>query len=157
MSMEKPENLQITPASDIRKLAKARQEGELVKLPSGFVARLRRPNLVPLLREQKIPVDLLEVIEKQANGQFSAKNYDELTKSLDAVDIILMQAFVEPKLVKTEPQEGEIHVDDLTDEDRGAAVTYIQSGAKSFQFFRSQPSGEGSGLDVPKIPEPKAE
>lgn len=134
--METPENLVSTPVGDIKKqVLKRTVEGELVKLPSGIVVRLIRPNISYLLRTQKIPVDLMQVLIKQAEGK-SAQTYDEMVKNADAIDAILLEAFVEPKLVKENPTENELCVTDLEDADRGMAFLYVQSGVQSASSFR---------------------
>lgn len=137
MSKEKPQNLTVTSASDIRKKAEERKKGEVIALPSGINVRLRRPDLIPLLKEGKISAELVNTLQEQASGK-APKDLKEVLKNVEAVEAILLNSFVEPVLtLNTEPQEGEISIDDLTDEDRGVAYLYAQAGIKDQKFFRN--------------------
>jgi hypothetical protein len=153
---DKPESLKVTPVSEFKKKSQTREEGELVRLPSGFVVRLRRPNLIPLLKQGVIPAELFEVITKQSGGDFSPKTTKEIQDGIEAVDTILIAAFIEPKLVRENPNEDEISLDNLDDEDRGAAYIYVQQGVKDFKFFRSQPTSQRSGFVMSKVSRKKA-
>lgn len=152
----KPESLKVSKASEIKKLAKARLEGELVSLPSGMVVKLRRPNLVPLLRANKIPTELFQALIDRESGRLPATRED-MMRSLDAVDTVLIEAFVEPVMVANNPTDEQITPDDLTDEDRGFVYTYIQKGVTENKKFRINGTREDSGLNSEAVSEPKAE
>ena len=151
MSKEKPENLTVTSAADIRKKAKERLKGEVITLPSGINVRMRRPDLIPLLKEGKISGELITTLQEQASGK-TPKNMEEILKNLQAVETVLLNSFVEPKLtLSSEPQEGEITIDDLTDEDRGVAYLYAQAGIKDQKFFRNPDNLRRGGSNVQKV------
>ena len=155
MSTEKPENLTVTSASEIRKKAEERKKGEVIELPSGYNVRLRRPDLIPLLKEGKISAELVQTLQDQAGGKTPASVKD-LLKNVEAVESILLHAFVEPKLtLNDEPKEGEISINDLTDEDRGVAYLYAQAGIKDHKFFRNPANLERIRSGVQKVSKPQ--
>lgn len=147
MDQEKPvnneaEELQITPVSEIKKRAKEMMvDGELVKLPSGIVVRLARPSLSKMIKEGMIPDHLVSAAVTQLQGGrvLTAK---EVKDSIGVMEEIMMAGFVQPRLVRENPQEGEITFDDLGDDDRAAAYSYIQFGKTNSQGglkpFRSE-------------------
>jgi len=98
MSTETPENLQITSVEEIKKQAnKVIKEGIVIELPSGIKVKLRRPSLANLLKSGKIPSNLTQAALRQAEGRpiLSQKDVED---SLAVVEVVLQEAFVEPKL-----------------------------------------------------------
>lgn len=151
MSREEPQNLTVTPISDIRKKSEERKLGEIISLPSGINVRLRRPDLIPLLKEGKISAELISTLQEQASDH-APRDLDGILKNLEAVETILLHAFVEPKLtLSSEPGEGEISIDDLTDEDRGVAYLYAQAGIKDQKFFRNPDNFRSGRPSVQKV------
>ena len=115
--------------------------GELVELPkfknnSEFVARLRRPSLLKLVRSGKIPNTLLT----KTNELFieSGKGFDtDDTKLLDelfeVLEIIAGETFVEPKY------EDIVNAGiELTDEQLMFLFTYSQQGVHDLESFRTE-------------------
>ena len=115
--------------------------GELVELPkfknnSEFVARLRRPSLLKLVRSGKIPNTLLT----KTNELFieSGKGFDtDDTKLLDelfeVLEIIAGETFVEPKY------EDIVNAGiELTDEQLMFLFTYSQQGVQDLESFRTK-------------------
>lgn len=115
--------------------------GELVELPkfknnSEFVARLRRPSLLKLVRSGKIPNTLLT----KTNELFieSGKGFDtDDTKLLDelfkVLEIIAGETFVEPKY------EDIVNAGiELTDEQLMFLFTYSQQGVQDLESFRTE-------------------
>ena len=115
--------------------------GELVELPkfknnSEFVARLRRPSLLKLVRSGKIPNTLLT----KTNELFieSGKGFDtDDTKLLDelfeVLEIIASETFVEPKY------EDIVNAGiELTDEQLMFLFTYSQQGVQDLETFRTE-------------------
>lgn len=139
MSTEKPENtkpLQITSASDFRKKSrKELVEGELVELPSGNVVRLARPSLANMIKDGRIPSSLIPAAMGTVQGA-TPQNAQELKKSIEVIDSVLIHSFVEPKLVKENPSDDEIELADLSDNDRAAAFSYVQGGVALLKKFR---------------------
>jgi hypothetical protein len=135
---EKPENLKPTPASEIRRRAReVISEGKLIELPSGIVVRVGRPSLANMLKSGKIPANLVSAAVKQMQGS-TLMTQKDLQESIEVVELILLEAVKEPKLVRENPAEDEICLDDFTDEDRGFIFQYVQSGALDLKPFRSQ-------------------
>lgn len=115
--------------------------GELVELPkfknnSEFVARLRRPSLLKLVRSGKIPNTLLT----KTNELFieSGKGFDtDDTKLLDelfeVLEIIAGETFIEPKY------EDIVNAGiELTDEQLMFLFTYSQQGVQDLENFRTE-------------------
>jgi hypothetical protein len=140
MSTETPENLQITSVEEIKKQAnKVIKEGIVIELPSGIKVKLRRPSLANLLKSGKIPSNLTQAALRQAEGRpiLSQKDVED---SLAVVEVVLQEAFVEPKLKRTGEETGpnEINITDLVDEDRGFVFQYVQNGSADLKPFRNK-------------------
>lgn len=131
------EELKVTSIEQLKQDA----SGELVELPkfknnSEFVARLRRPSLLKLVRSGKIPNTLLT----KTNELFieSGKGFDtDDTKLLDelfeVLEIIAGETFVEPKY------EDIVNADiELTDEQLMFLFTYSQQGVQDLESFRTE-------------------
>lgn len=131
------EELKVTSIEQLKKDA----SGELVELPkfknnSEFVARLRRPSLLKLVRSGKIPNTLLT----KTNELFieSGKGFDtDDTKLLDelfeVLEIIAGETFVEPKY------EDIVNAGiELTDEQLMFLFTYSQQGVRDLESFRTE-------------------
>jgi hypothetical protein len=132
-------DLKITSAQEIRSKTQEIKGGELVKLPSGSVVKLTRPSLTEMLKKGLLPDHLISVALKQTGQTQTKLTAEDLKKGLQMIDFILMQAFVEPKLVEANPGDNEICLDDLTEEDRNFAYQYAQGGGSSdLKPFRSE-------------------
>lgn len=131
------EELKVTSIEQLKQDA----SGELVELPkfknnSEFVARLRRPSLLKLVRSGKIPNTLLT----KTNELFieSGKGFDtDDTKLLDelfeVLEIIAGETFVEPKY------EDIVNAGiELTDEQLMFLFTYSQQGVQDLESFRTE-------------------
>lgn len=131
------EELEVTSIEQLKQDA----SGELVELPkfknnSEFVARLRRPSLLKLVRSGKIPNTLLT----KTNELFieSGKGFDtDDTKLLDelfeVLEIIAGETFVEPKYEEIVNAGIE-----LTDEQLMFLFTYSQQGVQDLESFRTE-------------------
>jgi hypothetical protein len=126
----------VTSAKEFRQKSQKASEGELVTLPSGAVVKLRKPSLTGLLKKGLVPAHLLSVA--MGSGEDKKLTADDLKKGVELTDFILMEAFVEPKLVRENPTEDEICLDDLTDEDRFHVQAYAQGGASDLNSFRKE-------------------
>jgi len=135
--METPKSLQITPASEIKRKADESKNGKLIELPSGIVMRVARPSLALLLKSGKIPGSLVSAALKQAQGS-TPMTQKEIQESIEVVDLILMEAVKEPQVVKENPTENQVCIDDFSDEDRGFIFNYVQQGALDLKPFRNQ-------------------
>lgn len=118
--------------------------GELVELPSfgngqKFVAKLKRPSMLSLVRAKKIPNELLTsastLFESGVNSamHIDTKNLDEnaMSQLINVMDIICEASFVEP----TFKQLKEANIE-LTDEQYLAVFSYTQVGIKELNSFR---------------------
>lgn len=137
MARKVKEEVKVTSIEQLKQDA----SGELVELPkfknnSEFVARLRRPSLLKLVRSGKIPNTLL----KKTNELFieSGKGFDtDDTKLLDelfeVLEIIAGETFVEPKY------EDIVNAGiELTDEQLMFLFTYSQQGVQDLESFRTE-------------------
>lgn len=131
------ENLKVTSIEELKKYS----QGELVELPGfvdevPFVARLKRPSILGLMKMGRIPNNL--VVE--ANNLFSkgvsgvATNVDDpemMSELLTLLEVVCEDCFIEPSY--KEIQEAGIK---LTDEQLLAVFEYTQRGVKSLEKFR---------------------
>lgn len=140
--------LKVTTLKDLQNY----KNGQVVELPSfaegqPFVARIRRPSMMRLVEQGKIPNKLLEKAnELYANGAAAIMDTDEnsmLTEALELFDIIADSMLLEPTL-----QEVKETVGSLTDDQYMFLFAYSQRGVKALESFRSfkannQLSGNG--------------
>lgn len=128
---------QVTSISELKKYS----GGEIVELPgftddAPFVARLRRPSLLILMKSGKIPNSLLsQAQELFSNGTANAGDQTEqdFSKMIDVVEILCKSAFVEPSYEELEQNDIQ-----LTDEQMMAVFSYTQRGIKALESFRRE-------------------
>lgn len=116
-------------------------EGQVVELPSfaedqPFIARLRRPSMLELVKSGKIPNELLNTandlfIDGKADKDI---NPEVLKNVFEVIDILCEASFVEPRY--SEIKAAGIT---LTDEQYMFVFQYTQQGVKALQSFRQQP------------------
>lgn len=153
-----PKALRVTSAREWRKL---RQQGVLVELPSGMVARLRPVGLMDLFRAGKIPDALTGIVaELVSNGTFAPEK-SEMTGELitvvaDLYDIVCRAAFISPAIVPA-PQEDhdEIELEDVSQADRQFVLAWASAPTNELRDFRQEagsqsatvePVGTGEGI-----------
>lgn len=127
--------------TSIEELLKMGACGELVELPSfaensKFVAKLRKPSLLGIVKSGKVPNELLVEANKLfANGAQGITrdtlNPEMMSNMCDLLDIVCEEAFVEPKFEDLKNAGIE-----LTDSQRLAVFSYTQSGVESLKSFR---------------------
>lgn len=127
--------------TSIEELLKMGACGELVELPpfaenSKFVAKLRKPSLLGIVKSGKVPNELLVEANKLfANGAQGLTrdtlNPEMMNNMCDLLDIVCEEAFVEPKFEELKNAGIE-----LTDSQRLAVFSYTQSGVESLKSFR---------------------
>lgn len=131
-------DLKITTVDDLKKIA----EGEVVELPAfaegiPFVARLRRPSMMSLAKQGKIPNSLLTDANKLFAGGAAGvvnKNIDNdnmMEELFELMEVICDAALVEPKYKDLKNNGIE-----LTDQQFMAIFGYTQEGVKSLEKFR---------------------
>ena len=141
MSKELPENqkqLTVSTAKQVQKIAdETIIEGKLVELPSGLVFRIARPSLAVMLKNGKIPANLVQVAVRQMQGQ-GIMNATQVKESIEVVELIVCEAVKEPRIVRENPGEDEVSIESLCDEDKGFIFNYVQRGAMDLKPFRSE-------------------
>lgn len=117
----------------------AMSQGELVELPpftqgSKFIARMKRPSMMKLIKNEKIPNNLL----RAANSLFTGKTDEEaevddefLKDLLSVIDVLADAAFVEPSWGDMKANNIE-----LTDEQYMFIFNYTQRGVSELDSFR---------------------
>ncbi len=123
--------LKVTPLTDLVEYAK----GEIVELPpfhdgAPFVARLKRPSMMMLMKTGKIPNSLLLTANSlfagdNSNSKIEDEYYSEV---LDVIEILAEASFVEP--LWSDLQEAGV---ELTDEQYTFLFNYTQSGVKAVE------------------------
>lgn len=132
------QNLQITSIETLLKY----QKGQVVELPpfaegQPFIVRLRRPSMMALAKNGKIPNQLLNpansLFEKGPQGLMQSGKFDEetMTKLFDIIDVLCEASFVEP----TFHQLKEAGIE-LTDDQYMFVFNYTQNGVQALDSFR---------------------
>lgn len=129
------EQLQITPITTLKEYA----GGEIVQFPpfsenKPFVARVKRPSMMVLMKTGKIPNSLLSAANALFSGNMKTDDDSELYKEvLGVIEILAEASFVEPTW--NEIKEAGI---ELTDEQYTFLFNYIQRGVKALAPFRGK-------------------
>ena len=138
---ERPVNhdelLSVTSISDLQKY----KSGTIVRLPDfaegqPFVARLRRPSMLVLAKQGKIPNALLNAAgELFMNGGsgMDVDNSEMLSQIYDVCKIICESALLQPTLAEIESVGME-----LSDEQMMAIFNYSQNGIEALKPFRKE-------------------
>jgi hypothetical protein len=131
--------LKVTSIEDLKRIS----EGELVQLPNfsenvPFVARLKRPSMLALIKTGKIPNELLD----EANGLFTNGVSKTINSSLDKEVMIkmfdLFETICEESLVEPSYRSLKEAGITLTDEQQMAIFSYTQSGVRALKPFRQE-------------------
>lgn len=133
--MEYIQEFTVTTASDLQSYSK----GNVIRLPDfsegqPFIARVRRPSMLSLAKQGKIPNTLLvsanELFAKGGSG-VDKDNDNMLSDIYDIVNIICEAALVEP----TYKQIKDAGIE-LSDNQLMAIFNYTQTGVKALESFR---------------------
>jgi hypothetical protein len=123
------------------------QEGELVMLPSGNVARLRRPSIMKMIRSGEMPNPLLSAAIGAMTGA-QPLNADEIKQRAEFMTYLVVTAFVEPTVSRDDPPpEGALSLDALSDADQMFVTTWIGQEARALSSFREDGAGASPGDD----------
>lgn len=142
--MYNPNSLTITPIDDLVKAS----QGTLVELPPftegvPFVACLKRPSMLALVRAGKIPNALLSTAnELFAKGGFDTDDEQAMSNLFGVLDSICEACFVEPSY--SQLKEAGIT---LTDDQLMFVFNYTQRGVTALGGFRSQLKDSGTPED----------
>lgn len=124
--------------TSIQDLVKA-SSGTIIELPPfseghPFVAKIRRPSLLNLVKSGKIPNALLSTANKLfANGTVDTEDSGALENLFNVLDAICDACFIEPSY--KEMKEAGV---ELTDEQLMFIFNYTQTGVAALNSFRSQ-------------------
>lgn len=135
--MEEKKELKVTPLSELMSY----KNGQVVELPpfaegQPFVARLRRPSLMGLVKSGRIPNSLMKqatTLFAKGNQSLSGMNANTLTDMLDIMDIIIDEAMIEPNY--SELKSNGIT---LSDDQIMAIFSYTQQGVDYLKQFRTE-------------------
>lgn len=128
--------MKLTSITDLEAYAK----GQVIELPAfaegqPFVARLKRPSLMALVKSGRIPNTLLkaanQLFTSDTEELFDSDNSQALSQMFDLMDILCDASFVEPTY--TQIKEAEIN---LTDDQYMFIFNYCQNGVKALESFR---------------------
>lgn len=131
------EAMTVTSMSDLQSYAK----GTVVRFPDfaegqPFVARVRRPSMLVLAKQGKIPNSLLtaagELFSKGGAG-LDADNDRMLADAHDITEVICSAALIEPTLEDIHNAGMELSDDQLM-----AIFNYTQTGVKALESFRKE-------------------
>jgi hypothetical protein len=114
-----------------------RQEGELVTLPSGMVARLRRIHILDLVEQGEIPASLATLASELVSASRTNLNAGAMKRYGQIVNRVVRAAMVEPR-VGDEPTKEQLAVDELEMLDRLAIFNYGNVSTRSLRLFRPE-------------------
>lgn len=120
---------------------KSYSNGTIVKLPpfaegQPFVARLKRPSLLGMVKQGKIPNTLLVRANElfvQDNTGLDPDEEDMMSQMFDVLELMAQQTFVEPTY-----QEIKDAGIELTDEQMMFIFNYAQQGVRALESFRTE-------------------
>jgi hypothetical protein len=125
--------LNITSVADLQSYA----SGAIVELPpfaegQPFVARLRRPSMLALMKNGKIPNSLINKAQQLFDGDSkSLEGSSAMQEIMDVLEIMAEATFLEP----TYKQIKEAGIE-LTDDQLMFIFNYSQQGVKAIEPFR---------------------
>ena len=124
----------VTSFADLQRYAR----GTVVELPDfadgqPFVARMRRPSLMALVKVGKIPNKLLITANEMFNGKQSDTDDENILGNMfDVMEVICEAALIEPSYKQIEEAGME-----LSDNQMMAIFNYTQVGIDALENFRS--------------------
>lgn len=149
--MSEIEERKVTTGTEWRR---AREQGEIVKLPSDKVVRLRPLSLLGLIKRGRIPDPLAALINEMIGGEKKvAADLNTFQSFGDLLDLVCVIAFVEPKIVENPEADDEISVEDVHFDDQLFVFNRVQSEVNLTVPFRPESDGDVEGVpasdDVP--------
>ena len=132
--------------------------GNILELPpfsegQPLVARLRRPSMMALVRNGKIPNELLtsanELFAEGVSQAFDPENKEALNEMFVLLDTMCEASFVEPSY-----QEIKDAGIELTDEQKIFVCNYAQAGVRALDSFRPEQadSADNRSCEVVQMP-----
>jgi hypothetical protein len=140
-----PETTKAARATSAQEWKAVRREGELIELPSGRMARLRPVALMELFKLGRIPNSLMKIVAQLTHSESVEPMVGSIEKSIQSIeefskllDLLTCSCFVEPRVTEDDPGDDEIHVDDVTFEEKSFVLEYSQTPARAVRNFRLQ-------------------
>ena len=129
--------MEVTTVSDLQSYAK----GTVVRFPDfgegqPFVARVRRPSMLVLAKQGKIPNSLLNAageLFSKGSEAMDADNENMLSEIYDICEIICTSALISPSMAEIKAAGME-----LSDDQMMAIFNYTQAGVKALEPFREE-------------------
>lgn len=127
---------QVTSLEQLKQYA----NGNIVRLPDfaegqPFIAKLKRPSILGMAKQGKIPNSLLVKTNELfvQSGSLDTEENSMMQEIYDVIDLIADETFVEPtyKEIKSTGIE-------LTDEQMMFIFNYSQQGVKALESFRTE-------------------
>jgi hypothetical protein len=115
----------LTPTSAADWPSKKASEGVVVELPSGCVARLRRPPLQYLIATGRIPPKLWAKVQKEGAELFADPVNTMSKEELSLfIDWMIAAAFMEPEVAMAR-KDGTLYIGDLSEDDKGEVMDLL--------------------------------
>lgn len=135
--MVKPvETEQVTSLEQLKQYA----NGNIVRLPDfaegqPFIAKLKRPSILGMAKQGKIPNSLLVKTNELfvQSGSLDTEENSMMQEIYDVIDLIASETFVEP----TYEEIKSVGIE-LTDEQMMFIFNYSQQGVKALESFRTE-------------------
>ena len=130
------ETEQVTSLEQLKQYA----NGNIVRLPDfaegqPFVAKLKRPSILGMAKQGKIPNSLLVKTNELfvQSGSLDTEENSMMQEIYDVIDLIASETFVEPTYDEIKSTGIE-----LTDEQMMFIFNYSQQGVKALESFRTE-------------------
>ena len=127
---------QVTSLEQLKQYA----NGSIVRLPDfaegqPFVAKLKRPSILGMAKQGKIPNSLLVKTNELfvQSGSLDTEENSMMQEIYDVIDLIASETFVEPTYDEIKSTGIE-----LTDEQMMFIFNYSQQGVKALESFRTE-------------------
>lgn len=127
---------QVTSLEQLKQYA----NGNIVRLPDfadgqPFVAKLKRPSILGMAKQGKIPNSLLVKTNELflQSGSLDTEENSMMQEIYDVIDLIASETFVEPTYEEIKSTGIE-----LTDEQMMFIFNYSQQGIKALESFRTE-------------------
>lgn len=127
---------QVTSLEQLKQYA----NGNIVRLPDfaegqPFVAKLKRPSILGMAKQGKIPNSLLVKTNELfvQSGSLDTEENSMMQEIYDVIDLIASETFVEPTYDEIKSTGIE-----LTDEQMMFIFNYSQQGVKALESFRTE-------------------
>lgn len=138
----------------------SRKRTKTVTLPSGLDVEVQPVSFGAFVRGN-VPDHLTPVVSQlfEGKGISGTNTLDGMRRYFDVMDAVALQAIVNPKVVASaaEAGEGEIGVDELSEEDKAALMPLLGMTARTLESFRIEPPDDVEPVLSGESDEPSAE